>query len=181
MNIFTGVRWFSAIDQQNGKMYFYEENGNESCWALPNVSQSIQDPPQTPDYTNSSMSSFSTSFKKTSTNDHSVDSEDECEIVPVEMRKRTATTGPILTRRELSEPVNSKEKLSGKNSLALTKTSALQERRAKSIQTPLPVSTTDFRIGSVNIVVINKALYIKLSGKKMAKNTEKIGQIRMLF
>merc|ERR550539_820708 len=128
MNMFTGVRWFSAVDQQNGKMYFYEENGNESCWTLPNVAQSIQDPPQTPDYTNFSMSSFSTSFKKTSTNDHSVDSEDECEIVPVEMRKRTATTGPILTRRELSEPVNSKEKLSGKGSLALTKTSALQER-----------------------------------------------------
>ena len=174
MNIFTGVRWFSAIDQQNGKMYFYEENGNESCWALPNVSQSIQDPPQTPDYTNSSMSSFSTSFKKTSTNDHSVDSEDECEIVPVEMRKRTATTGPILTRRELSEPVNSKEKLSGKGSLALTKTSALQERRAKSIQTPLPVATTDFRIGSVNIVVNKQGALHKTkwqeNGKKHRKN-----------
>ena len=41
--MFTGVRWFSAEDS-TGKVYFYEENGNESCWALPNVSQSIQDP-----------------------------------------------------------------------------------------------------------------------------------------
>ena len=43
VNVFTGVRWFSAEDS-TGKVYFYEENGNESCWALPNVSQSIQDP-----------------------------------------------------------------------------------------------------------------------------------------
>ncbi len=43
VNVFTGVRWYSAEDS-NGKLYFYEENGNESCWALPNVSQSIQDP-----------------------------------------------------------------------------------------------------------------------------------------
>ena len=43
VNVFTGVRWFSAEDG-NGKKYYYEENGNESCWTLPNVSQSIQDP-----------------------------------------------------------------------------------------------------------------------------------------
>ena len=42
MNVFTGVRWYSAEDEK-GKTYFYEENGNESCWRLPNVSQSIQD------------------------------------------------------------------------------------------------------------------------------------------
>ena len=42
VNIFTGVRWFSARDAQ-GKVYFYEENGNESCWRLPSVGQSIQD------------------------------------------------------------------------------------------------------------------------------------------
>ena len=42
VNIFTGVRWFSAKDDA-GKVYFYEENGNESCWSLPNVSQTIQD------------------------------------------------------------------------------------------------------------------------------------------
>ena len=42
VNIFTGVRWYSAKDDA-GKTYFYEENGNESCWSLPNVSQTIQD------------------------------------------------------------------------------------------------------------------------------------------
>ena len=41
VNMFTGVRWYSAEDEK-GKTYFYEENGNESCWRLPNVSQSIQ-------------------------------------------------------------------------------------------------------------------------------------------
>ena len=43
--MFTGVRWYSAEDEK-GKTYFYEENGNESCWRLPNVSQSIQDTAQ---------------------------------------------------------------------------------------------------------------------------------------
>ncbi|QQP41148.1 Rho GTPaseactivating protein 12like, partial [Caligus rogercresseyi] len=42
VNIFTGVRWYSARDG-SGKVYYYEENGNESCWTLPNVAQSIQD------------------------------------------------------------------------------------------------------------------------------------------
>ena len=43
VNIFTGVRWFAAEDEDSGKVYFYEENGNESCWSLPDVGQSIQD------------------------------------------------------------------------------------------------------------------------------------------
>ncbi len=42
VNVFTGVRWFSAQDS-SGKVYFYEENGNESCWRLPSVGQSIKD------------------------------------------------------------------------------------------------------------------------------------------
>ena len=42
VNVFTSVRWFSAEDEA-GKVYFYEENGNESCWRLPSVSQSFQD------------------------------------------------------------------------------------------------------------------------------------------
>jgi len=41
VNVFTGVRWYSA-ETDAGKIYYYEENGNESCWDLPNVSQSIQ-------------------------------------------------------------------------------------------------------------------------------------------
>lgn len=43
VNVFTGVRWFSAADEATGKVYFYEENGNESCWTLPNVSRTFQD------------------------------------------------------------------------------------------------------------------------------------------
>lgn len=35
------MRWFSA-ETTSGKTYYYEENGNESCWVLPNVSQTIQ-------------------------------------------------------------------------------------------------------------------------------------------
>ena len=41
VNVFTGVRWYSA-ETEAGKVYYYEENGNESCWVLPNVSQTIQ-------------------------------------------------------------------------------------------------------------------------------------------
>lgn len=42
VNVFTGVAWYSAQDR-NGRTYYYEENGNESCWQLPSVSQTIQD------------------------------------------------------------------------------------------------------------------------------------------
>jgi len=42
VNMFTGVAWYTAKDK-NGRVYYYEENGNESCWSLPNVSQTIQD------------------------------------------------------------------------------------------------------------------------------------------
>ena len=41
-NVFTGVRWYSAEDDC-GKTYYYEENGNESSWQLPNVSHSFQE------------------------------------------------------------------------------------------------------------------------------------------
>ena len=37
----AGVAWYSAQDR-NGRTYYYEENGNESCWQLPSVSQTIQ-------------------------------------------------------------------------------------------------------------------------------------------
>jgi len=42
VNMFTGLAWYTAKDR-NGRVYYYEENGNESCWSLPNVGQSIQD------------------------------------------------------------------------------------------------------------------------------------------
>ena len=32
---------YTAKDR-NGRVYYYEENGNESCWSLPNVGLSIQ-------------------------------------------------------------------------------------------------------------------------------------------
>ena len=42
VNVFTGVAWYTARDKL-GRVYYYEENGNESCWTLPSVSQTIQD------------------------------------------------------------------------------------------------------------------------------------------
>ena len=42
VNVFTGVAWYTARDKF-GRIYYYEENGNESCWSLPSVSQTIQD------------------------------------------------------------------------------------------------------------------------------------------
>ena len=42
MNVFTGVAWYTARDKV-GRVYYYEENGNKSCWTLPSVAQTIQD------------------------------------------------------------------------------------------------------------------------------------------
>ena len=42
MNVFTGVAWYTARDKL-GRVYYYEENGNESCWTLPSVAPPIQD------------------------------------------------------------------------------------------------------------------------------------------
>ena len=47
VNIFTGVKWYTATDGETGNVYYYEMNGNAdggSRWSLPNVSQTIQDP-----------------------------------------------------------------------------------------------------------------------------------------
>lgn len=63
VNVFTGVRWYSAEDEK-GKTYFYEENGNESCWRLPNVSQSIQDTGQPPKAAAATRSPSKASVKK---------------------------------------------------------------------------------------------------------------------
>ena len=161
MNMFTGVRWFSATDKQNRKTYFYEENGNESCWTLPNVSQSIQDPPE---------SDSSVSFIKASSKD--IENVYEADSDNKQGRKRTATAGAVLLRKELGSSNTPNDKNSSQ--LGLTKTSALQERRTQSIQSPLPVSTPDIRIGSINIVVnkqgpLHKTKWIE-NGKKHRKN-----------
>ena len=42
VNVFMGVAWYTARDSL-GRAYYYEENGNESCWTLPSVAQTIQD------------------------------------------------------------------------------------------------------------------------------------------
>ena len=39
--LYLGVAWYSALDK-TGRTYYYEENGNQSCWNLPNVSQTFQ-------------------------------------------------------------------------------------------------------------------------------------------
>ena len=161
--MFTGVRWFSATDKQNGKTYFYEENGNESCWTLPNVSQSIQDPPESSD--------SSVSFIKANSQDN--DDTYDADMGNVHLRKRTATAGAVSLRKDhLENSGDIKEKSNSK--FGITKTSALHERRTKSIQSPLPVSTPDIRIGSVNIVVnkqgpLHKTKWLE-NGKKHRKN-----------
>ena len=162
MNMFTGVRWFSATDKQNGKTYFYEENGNESCWTLPNVSQSIQDPPESSD--------SSVSFIKAASQEN--DDTYDAEMGNTHVRKRTQTVGTVELRKDTANSGATNEK--GNNRFGITKTSALQERRTKSIQNPLPVSTPDIRIGSVNIVVnkqgpLHKTKWLE-NGKKHRKN-----------
>ena len=173
MNMFTGVRWFSALDQQNGKMYFYEENGNESCWKLPNVSQSIQDPPQNVDQGSSVISSQLSSLKKQAQHQNKfVAEEEDGDVFDVQLRKRSVTGGSMSLNKELNTRSNNFE--TGAEKVFLTKTGALQERRVKSVQNPLPVSTPDFRIGSVNIVVnkqgpLHKTKWLE-NGKKHRKN-----------
>eukprot|EP00093_Oithona_nana_P002610 02610.XXX_87567_84192_1 [CDS] Oithona nana genome sequencing. len=118
VNVFTGVRWFSAEDS-NGKKYYYEENGNESCWALPNVSQSIQDHGES-----------------------------------------SANSTPEPSVKDLSPLVKNR-----------TKTEILEQRHRLQ---HLPVSTPDFKIGNVNIVVLRQGPLHKTklleNGKKQRKN-----------
>ena len=104
--MFTGVRWFSATDKQNGKTYFYEENGNESCWTLPNVSQSIQDPPQTFEQSDSSVA-FKTSLQGGAGDEFRADND-------VQVRKRIATAGAVLLRKDLANQNNGNDKGSNK-------------------------------------------------------------------
>ena len=108
--MFTGVRWFSATDKQNGKTYFYEENGNESCWTLPNVSQSIQDPPESSD--------SSVSFIKAASqgNDDTYDAE----MGNTHVRKRTQTVGTVEFRKDTANSGATNEK--GNNRFGITKT-----------------------------------------------------------
>ncbi|XP_057379603.1 rho GTPase-activating protein 12-like isoform X2 [Daphnia carinata] len=36
INAFTGARWYTSLDSE-GRVYFYEEDSNESLWALPQI------------------------------------------------------------------------------------------------------------------------------------------------
>ena len=42
VNVFMGMAWYTARESL-GRVYYYEENGNESCWTLPSVAPPIQD------------------------------------------------------------------------------------------------------------------------------------------
>ena len=118
VNVFTGVRWFSAEDS-TGKVYFYEENGNESCWALPNVSQSIQDP-------GCIESTGGTSTPEPGAKERENSNES------------STTTTPTTS----SNKQNTNNVPTGGLSVK-TKTELLEQRRLN-----LPVSTPDFKIGT---------------------------------
>ncbi len=135
VNMFTGVRWFSAKDAQ-GKVYFYEENGNESCWRLPSVGQSIQDTSASNTNSASSLTRserikrpLTGSTKRIADNYLSVKEEEPQEdLSPPSKAKTEAAQAPIEGRRKKSS-------------------------QNKGI---LPVSTPNFRIGGVSIVVVKQ-------------------------
>ena len=151
VNVFTGVRWFSAEDG-TGKKYYYEENGNESCWALPNVSQSIQDPgscsaPSTPEPIKASA-------------------------VAAAVASAVTNSIPANDQSALDSADSSSPRTNGKSAAPKkpTKTELLEQRRLSN----LPVSSPDFKIGQVKIAVLKQGPLHKTkileNGKKQRKN-----------
>ena len=146
VNIFTGVKWFSAKDD-DGKVYYYEENGNESCWALPNVSQTIQD------------------FASRSEDDDDV-FEGEENASSVDKTEVTASSSPALEECEKIRPIGARNFFPGMHSSSKLDT---QFRRFT-----LPVSSPNIQIGNVSIVVVkqgplNKTKHLE-NGRKHRKN-----------
>ena len=147
VNIFTGVRWFSAIDA-DGKTYYYEENGNESCWVLPNVSASIQDLDGGGGGGNQAAS---------------------IAAAEVSQNKRSVKKPLTGSTKRMAEVLKEEEV----TTTTTTKTDMLLERKF-SPPSHLPVSTPNFQIGSVNIVVVKQGPLHKTklveNGKRMRKN-----------
>ncbi len=140
INIFTGVRWFSAKDDQ-GKVYFYEENGNESCWRLPSVGQSIQD---TSVGTGTSRSANTTASSGGTASANSSFARSERVKRPLTgSTKRIADNYLSMQEEDLSPPPG-----------AAAKTAMLMEGRGAKGR--LPVSTPNFQIGGVSIVVVKQ-------------------------
>ncbi|TRY76272.1 hypothetical protein TCAL_12003 [Tigriopus californicus] len=151
VNVFTGVRWFSAEDEK-GAVYFYEENGNESCWSLPNVSQSIQD---------NSKSSTNTTI------------EVPLEINTKHFRKPLTGSTKRITDNYQANPLD-EEGPSDRESPPLAPKPSITKTEMLERKFTLPLSTPSFQIGNVNIVVVkqgpmNKTKLIE-NGKRTRKN-----------
>jgi hypothetical protein len=155
INVFTGVRWFSAEDAK-GKVYFYEENGNESCWRLPNVSQSIQD--TTPPPTTTLRTPSKACVKRPLTGSTRRISEQLMVDVGGGVEEEEQKKGGEAASK--SKTINSHSKLN--------KTEMLERKFT------LPVSTANITIGNVSIVVIKQGPLHRTKlvekGKRQRKN-----------
>jgi len=135
VNVFTGVRWFSATDA-DGRAYFYEENGNESSWRLPDVGQSIQDSHSSPPNDQSSSQTPSSSSRV--------------------KRPLTGSTRRLADNYMSSVSADEVDDGSQSPEATVTKTALLERKKSQQHQRQLPVSTPSFQIGGVNIVVIRQ-------------------------
>lgn len=140
VNMFTGVSWYTATDEA-GKTYYYEENGNESCWSLPNVSRTIQDHSANPS------------------------------PVPPKEKEETPRRSYDLT------PSSSNMSLSATSSANKVAEAAETTSKTESLRRKFyfpPVSSPNFQIGNVNIVVLKQGPLHKTKlvehGKKYRKN-----------
>ncbi len=164
VNVFTGVRWYSAVDSA-GKTYYYEENGNESCWSLPNVSASIQDVSSSEDA--SSAKSASVAAAEVASGRRAI----KKPLTGSTKRIAVAAAEPPEAPREDKSIPEEASSASSSRRASMTKTEMLEKKFAPQL---LPVSTPNFQIGSVSIVVVKQGPLHKTklveNGKRTRKN-----------
>eukprot|EP00095_Tigriopus_kingsejongensis_P000335 maker-scaffold194_size270518-snap-gene-0.10 protein:Tk00335 transcript:maker-scaffold194_size270518-snap-gene-0.10-mRNA-1 annotation:"rho gtpase-activating protein 12" len=152
VNIFTGVRWFSA-DDDKGKAYYYEENGNESCWSLPNVSQSFQDCPTTTTTSPDTKEPSSKHFKKSLTG--------STKRITDNYEANLNQSAPVIEDDDQRSLKSSPPPI-------VTKTEMLEKKFS------LPLSSPSFQIGKVQIHVVKQGPLYKTklieNGKRSRKN-----------
>jgi len=140
VNMFTGVSWYTATDE-SGKTYYYEENGNESCWSLPNVSRTIQDHSANPS--------------------------------PVPRKEKEETSRRSYEMTPSSSNLSLSASISNNKIPEASETTSKTESLRRKFYFP-PVSSPNFQIGNVNIVVLKQGPLHKTKlvehGKKYRKN-----------
>ena len=152
VNVFTGVQWFTAEDGK-GKIYFYEENGNESCWRLPSVAQTIQDSGEGVDEDEEAANATKRSPKRPLTGS----------------TKRMADNYKSMAMADTASDTFDASSLKRQTSEGMTKTEMLERKKLT-----LPLSTPNFQIGRVSIVVVKQGPLHKTklveNGKRTRKN-----------